>query len=187
MDEAGKDVLKDLYQAMITKLDGIDRFISPDEMAEKEKDENGNPVLKYNVESTRDANFIFACINRFLDEMWKQLGSYPLQYLYKAPYTKLQETAVESSWGDSGSDEYGKYFAIYLILKSINRALTARESQIQALTKEKEAIEEQNAATPAELDLYVYFKENYPDNAKQFMMRLSAFMREDEYVDDNFV
>lgn len=173
-----------LYSSMLTTLDGISNFISPTQMAKK--DSNGN--LIYKVDSTKDAEFIFACINRFLDEIWKQLGSYPLTYLYKSVYEKLKSTALEATWGDPDSEHYGKYFAVFLMVRSIDRAIAVRKKEIKALQDARQVEMDKNAVITARLDLYTYFTNKYGDQqAKQFMMRLSAFLREDEYTDDNFV
>ena len=178
-----------LYDKMLESLKNVstdeNRIISASQMAAK--DSEGN--LKYKVESTKDTEFIFASVNRFLNTMWNQLGSYPLRYCYRDTYTKLQTTAVEASWGDSGSDEYGKYFAVYLMVKSIDRAIAARESTIAALNNSKQEWIDKNAQITKELDLYNYFDSHpqYSSQRDQFMMRLNAFFREDEYIDDNFV
>lgn len=175
------------FTSMLNTLKAIKvddaNIISPSEMAKKDKDGK----LIYNIESTQDAIFPFACINRFLNEMWKQLGSYPLKYCYQDTYTKLQTTNAEAGWADVDSKEYGKYFAVYLMLNSINRAIKVRDAEIDKLIDQKEAIQAKNAEITASLDLYAYFKEKYPSQCEQFMMRLSAFLREDEYTDDNFV
>ena len=178
-----------LYDSMLTSLQNVstaeDRIISASKMAEK----NSDGSLRYKVESSKDTEFIFASVNRFLNAMWEQLGSYPLRYCYRDAYTKLQTTAVEASWGDSDSDEYGKYFAVYLMVKSIDRAIATRESTIASLNQSKQEWVDKNAQITADLDLHNYFKNHsiYSSKCDQFMMRLSAFLREDEYVDDNFV
>ena len=178
-----------LYNSMLESLKNVstdeNRIISASQMAEK----NADGSLRYKVESSRDTEFVFASVNRFLNAMWEQLGSYPLRYCYRDTYTKLQTTAVEASWGDSDSDDYGKYFAVYLMVKSIERAIAARESTIAALNKSKQEWVDKNSQITADLDLYNYFQKHpkYSSKCDQFMMRLSAFLREDEYTDDNFV
>lgn len=144
-------------------------------------------VVHNDVESTNDKQFIFACINKLLNATWNQLGLYPLKYCYQGTYAKLQSTSVEAGWGQVNNEEYGSYFAVYLILKSIDRAVKIRESTIQNLDKQMQTLGEQNVAIGSTLELYSYFKTNYPDSYDEFMMRLSAFLREDEYVDDCFV
>ena len=144
-------------------------------------------LSKSNVESSSDGEFMFACINRFLNVMWNQLGSNTLEYCYKKSYTLLQTTAMEAGWGDATSHEYGNYFVVYLMVKSIDRALLNRKATIDGLNKEMQILQQANANIGSSLDLNSYFKTNYPDKYEQFMFRLSAFLREDEYSDDNFI
>lgn len=144
-------------------------------------------IVKNDVESTNSNQFIFACINKLFDTTWNQLGLYPLKYCYQSTYAKLQSTSVEAGWGQVNSEEYGSYFAVYLILKSIDRAVSSRESTIKNLEKQMQYLSEQNVKIGSSLDLYSYFKTNYTDSYDEFMVRLSAFLREDEYVDDCFV
>lgn len=144
-------------------------------------------IVAQNFESFDNKEFIFACINRFLSVVWDQLGTYPLEYCYKYVYDNLQTTAVEAGWGDVESDEYGKYLAVYLIQKSIDNKLNIKKSEIDALYEEMESLRSVNSTIGSSLDLDTYFKINYPDDHKGFMVRLSAFLREDEYTDDNFV
>lgn len=163
------------FDAMYKVLNSTTTFKDPQELS------------KQNIESTSNSDFVFACVNIFLDKMWNQLGSYPLEFCYKKAYTTLQTTAMEAGWGKVDSDEYGNYFAVYLMVKSIERALTSRNNTINILQKQMENLQNNNADIGASLDLQTYFKTNYPSKYQQFMVRLSAFLREDEYTDDNFV
>lgn len=143
-------------------------------------------IVMNDIEST-NSSFVFACVNKFLNTMWDQLGSCPLEYCYKRIYTNLQTTAMEAGWGDVSSDEYGGYFAVYLIVKSIERALENRNNKITDLENEMNSLQDENLDIGTSLELKAYFKQNYPDQYEQFMIRLSAFWREDEYTDDSFV
>lgn len=166
---------KNDFDNMCDSLRGVSDYISTED------------IVKKNIESTDDGEFIFACVNRFLDIMWNQLGSYPLEYCYKTTYTKLQTTAMEASWGDVASDEYGNYFAVYLMVKSIERALAIRNGTINLLKNEMQVLQNNNASIGSSLELSAYFKRHHPNQYEQFMLRLSAFLREDEYTDDNFI
>lgn len=167
--------IKNDFDTMCETLRNIKNYMSPQD------------IVKQNVESSNDDEFVFACINKFLDIMLDQLGSLSLEYCYKNIYTNLQTTAVEAGWGDAASNEYGKYFSVYLIEKSIERELKIRNDEIESLEKEMMDLQDANASIGSSLDLNTYFKTNYPDRCEQFMIRLSAFLREDEYTDDNFV
>ena len=134
-----------------------------------------------------DTSFVFECVNDFLDVIWNQIGSYPLQYCYKPAYTTLQTTAMEAGWGNADSDEYGNYLAVYLMVQSIERALEIRNNRIENLKAQMAKLQDDNTSIASGLEMYSYFKTHYPDNYEQLMFRFSAFLREDEYTDDNFV
>ena len=163
------------FNSMCNTLSGVKDYIS------------ASDLVKNNVESTQDNEFIFACVNRFLNIMWNQLGSYPLEYCYKKAYTIVQTTAMEAGWGNTDSSEYGNYFAVYLLTASIERALSARNTKIQSLKTQMSTLQTSNASISSGLELSSYFKTYYPNTHEQFMVRLSAFLREDEYTDDNFI
>lgn len=185
VSEFSFDDVANEYSSMLNALRAITNFISPENMAKKDP-VTGN--LIYNVEATRGTTFPFESVNVFLDKMWEQLGYFPLKYLYQSTYTKLQSTAIEANWGDSSSEHYGKYFAVFMMVKSIDRAVKSRNAEIERLRANKQALEKDNAELSAKLNLYTYFIEKHgAQKAKQFMMRMSAFLREDEYTDDNFV
>ena len=163
------------YNHMLAQLDSVAKFLDT------------NTVSKQQVESKADSDFVFACVNRFLDIIWNQFGSFPLTWCYKPAYTELQTVAMEAGWGNVENENYGRYLAVYLLIKSIERAIAVREMEIQKLKNEQATYQKTNTQIGAELDLHTYFQKNYADRAEQFMMRLSAFLREDEYVDDNFI
>lgn len=167
--------IKSDFDTMCNSLRGINTYLAP-------KD-----IVLNDIESTNSGVFIFACVNKFLNTMWNQLGSFPLEYCYKKIYTNLQTTAMEAGWGSADSTEYGNYFAVYLIVKSIERALSARTSKITELEKQMETLQKENINIGSSLEMNTYLKQNYPDKYEQFMLRLSAFWREDEYTDDSFV
>jgi len=160
---------------MFNVLCNINDYIAPKEL------------VKQDVVSTQNEKFIFACINRFLNTMWDQLGSYSLEYCYKKTYTTLQTAAMEAGWGNTDSDEYGNYFAAYLLVMSIERALKIRNNTIQDLKEQMSELQASNVNISSSLEMSSYFKTNYPDKYEQFMFRMNAFLREDEYMDDNFV
>ena len=172
--KASFSFIAEVFDTMCTSLDAISTFITPTE------------IVKGDIEST-DNTFIFASVNKFLDKMWEQLGSVPLKYCYQDTYIKLQQTAMEAGWGEVTNAKYGRYFAVYLMVKSIERALAVRNKTIDALTERMQGLQNKNADITSSLDISTYFKNNYPAQHKQFMLRLSAFLREDEYTDDNFI
>lgn len=161
---------------LINNLKAIDVFKTQEE------------ISKQDVESIYEADFVFSYVNRFLDTLWEELGQYPLEYCYLHTYTKLQLTAGESSWGDVTNENYGKYLAAYLMVKSLEKAVQARKDTIAEYEEYRQTPVNNNTEISRKLDLNVYFSErNSPEDTKALLTRLSAFYREDEYIDDNFL
>lgn len=140
-------------------IDGLVAVLSSESATDTEKD---NAVLA------------------FFDEMWEQLGLTPLKTLYLAPYKEVQTANVSAGWAKKDSENYGLYYPVVLILESLNKAITAREATIKELTESMTEYSKQNASISEEL----LIDNNFTDEQ---MIRLSAFLREDEYTDDNFV
>lgn len=164
-------VENNLYTTMLNNLKSVSVFKTPSDIG-----------------SINDSGFIFKSVNVFLDYMWNEVGLSPLTYCYNSVYTNLQTAASEAGWAEDTSTNYGRYFAVYLIVKSIERAMEIRKRAISSYESVMKGYQDQNAATASGLDLYNYFSSRYgATKSKQFMMRLSAFLREDEYTDDNFV
>ena len=132
-----------------------------------------------NSESTSDVDKDNAVL-AFFDEMWKQLGLTPLKTLYLAPYKEVQTANVSAGWAKKDNENYGLYYPVVLILESLNKAVSAREATIDELTK---AMTEYSAKN-AEISNELLIANNFTDDQ---LVRLNAFLREDEYTDDNFV
>lgn len=135
-------------------------------------------------------------VNKFLDEMWNEVGRTPLQKSYKEPYEKQQTQFIDYAKEDH--PDYSNYYATVLILDSIKKAIDARTKSIEELDKEYQDILESNATISAELILETffakYFKELYPNDEEEAkthkdnaLIRLSAFIREDELQLDDIV
>ena len=116
----------------------------------------------------------------FFSEVWEQLGLVPLKTLYLAPYKEVQTANVSAGWAKKDNDNYGLYYPVVLILKSLKSAIAERENTIKILQKTMDTYSNANAEIGAQLLINNNFSEEQ-------LMRLSAFLREDEYTDDNFV
>lgn len=125
--------------------------------------------------STKDT-----AILNFLDELWNQLGLTPLEYLYYNPYTTIKKTNEEAGWDDVSSSNYWAYYPVTLILSSLDREMLERENIIIGYQMEY------NTLNTANLDLVNSTAMNNNFTREQ-LIRLSAFLREDEYTDDNFL
>lgn len=136
-------------------------------------------------------------ISSFLAEMWNQIGRTPLKALYYEPYKKVQITNIEAGWSQEDSDNYGYYYPVVLYLNSIESAIADRESAINIYQAQYDAKQQENIdiSNSLVMDTFFtkYFDEIYPDtkDAKihkdSAMIRLSAFLREDELHLDEII
>lgn len=117
-------------------------------------------------------------VNKFLDEMWNEVGRTPLQKSYKEPYEKQQTQFIDYAKEDH--KDYSYYYATVLILDSIKKAIDIRTKSIEKLEKEYQNIQKLNTNISASLAMDKNFTENQ-------LIRLSAFIREDELQLDDIV
>lgn len=119
-------------------------------------------------------------IENFLGELWDQLGLTPLKSLYYEPYLKIKETNEEAGWNDTSSDNYWNYYPVTLVLSSLEKAIQEREDTIAAYEEEYNSLSSRNNEIANDALIYNNF-------TPEQLIRLSSFLREDEYTDDNFV
>lgn len=126
------------------------------------------------VATTEDEKEI--AVNKFLDEMWNEVGRTPLQKSYKEPYEKQQTQFID--YANKDHKDYSYYYTTVLILDSIKRAIDVRTKSIEKLEKEYQDIQKLNTNISSGLVMDKNFTENQ-------LIRLSAFIREDElHLDD---
>jgi hypothetical protein len=119
-------------------------------------------------------------IYTFLGYMWDELGLVPLQEYLKI-YQEIKTTNEESGWNeDTSSDNYLLYYAVALIVNSLNAEIKNRERSIGAYQDQYDKLQDANSTITRGSSLYEFFTGDQ-------LARLSAFLREDEYTDDNFV
>lgn len=112
-----------------------------------------------------------------LEQMWWCIGNNPLQ-TYLDTYKKIQVANIEAGWSQITSDNYGSYYPVVLFIKTIERALNRSNEQIQTLQDQYDELQQQNKAIAEALEMDKNFTEDQ-------MIRLSAFLREDElHIDD---
>ena len=116
----------------------------------------------------------------FFDEMWEQLGRTPLKSLYLEPYTSVQNANQEAGWNDPSNENYWLYHPVILIIDTINNAISIRDKKIAEYQTEYDEKQKDNSDISNSLLVVNNFTE-------QELIRLNAFLREDEYVDDNFI
>lgn len=132
---------------------------------------------KVDTDRTTDASAETA-INNFLSEMWEQIGRTPLKMLYYEPYKKVQITNMESGWSQKDNTNYGYYYPVVLLLNSIEVAIAKRDKIIENYENQYREIQQSNISISNELNMANNFTEGQ-------LIRLSAFIREDElHLDD---
>ena len=131
------------------------------------------------VTSDRTKNSVVNnAISSFLDEMWKQLGRTPLKSLYQEQYKQIQVTNIEAGWSEESNDNYGHYYPVVLYLDSIEKAIASRDEEISLYDDFYKKIQAQNTEISNQLIMNNNFTEDQ-------LIRLSAFIREDElHLDD---
>lgn len=121
-----------------------------------------------------------SAINNFLAEMWEQIGRTPLKSLYYESYKQVQITNIEAGWSQSDSNNYGYYYPVVLYLNSIETAIAARESSIAIYEEQYNKIQKSNI----DIANGLIMENNF---TKDQLIRLSAFIREDELKLDDIV
>lgn len=117
-------------------------------------------------------------INNFLNELWPELGRTPLKELYLKQYKTIQQTNVEAGWSDKNNENYGYYYPTIILIASIESAIAQRDKTIKGYKDKQSVPKNKNIAISDSLLMRNNFTE------KQ-LIRLSAFLREDElHIDD---
>jgi hypothetical protein len=117
-------------------------------------------------------------INNFLAEMWEQVGRTPLKSLYYEAYKQKQIVNIEAGLSQETHSEYGYYYPVVLYINSIEKAIASREASIAIYKNQYDEMQKKNLKISDELIM----ENNFTDEQ---MVRLSAFLREDElHLDD---
>lgn len=116
----------------------------------------------------------------FLDDMWDQLGYTPLDTLYLQPYKQIEATNKEAGWNETSNENYWRYYPVTLVIQSLEKEIQDRKTIIEEYQVQYKALQEENNNIANSTSIYNNF------NHEQ-LVRLSPFLREDEYTDDNFI
>lgn len=123
---------------------------------------------------------IVTAINNFLSEMFNEIGRIPLKQLYLEPYKKVQVTNVDAGWSQKDNENYGYYYPVVLMLDAINGAIKKRDTVVSDYEEQYSTLVKKNADISNSLAM----SENF---TKDQLIRLSAFLREDELQIDDIV
>lgn len=117
-------------------------------------------------------------VYKFLGEMWEQLGRTPLYRLYYEPYKQIQVVNIEAGWSQKDNENYWSYYTVVILLNSITNANEWRQIAIMDYEQQYKAIQQKQSNIGKELLMNNNFTEDQ-------LIRLSAFLREDElHLDD---
>ena len=116
----------------------------------------------------------------FFDAMWDQLGRTPLDSLYLQPYKKIESTNTEAGWNETSNDNYWRYYPVTLVIQSLEKEIEDRKMVIEKYQAQYNALQSENNQIANSTSIYNNF-------THEQLIRLSPFLREDEYTDDNFV
>lgn len=119
-------------------------------------------------------------IKTFLGYLWSELGRTPLKMLYLKPYKERQATNIDAGWSIKTSINYGRYYPVVLFIDSINNAIAKRDKTIKDYEDDRSDIEKSNRDISNSLLMDNNFTEGQ-------LIRLSAFLREDELQLDDIV
>ncbi|HAU84324.1 MAG TPA: hypothetical protein DCW90_02070 [Lachnospiraceae bacterium] len=114
-----------------------------------------------------------------LAEIWEEFGLSLLEGRVEA-YKNVQVVQTDAGMSSTDSDEYYMYHANYMMLTSAERAQDKR-------SKEVEAVEALINSTSGSINVIAEDLALDKNLTKEQRIRLSPFLREDEYSDDGFV
>lgn len=137
-------------------------------------------VLKAALTSTATVDSVTAAFRTFLDIIWIELGRTPLQQLFLKPYESVELANKEAGYDNISSSNYWFYYPVTIMLDSLNDEISRREPIIDDINNNIQLKSNENFAITEDISIYNNFTHSQ-------LIRLSAFLREDEYTDDNFV
>lgn len=134
--------------------------------------------LYNNLKSATTLAKMDTAVNNFLKELWPELGRTPLQTLYLKSYQTIQQTNIEAGWSNKSDKNYGNYYPTTLLIASIESAISQRNTTIKGYKDKQTVPQKENVSISQSLLMRNNFTETQ-------LIRLSAFLREDElHLDD---
>ena len=130
------------------------------------------------LKNAKTLNEMETVVYNVLEEIWSELGRTPLKDLYLAQYKIKQEESVKAGHSDKKNDNYGYYYTTIVFITSTESAIALRDKTISGYNDQKDKIQDANAVISDSLLMRNNFTEAQ-------LIRLSAFLREDElHIDD---
>lgn len=116
---------------------------------------------------------------KILDAIWNEFGITMLQ-IYIDSYTNNQQTHLMSGWSASASEHYYMYWANYMMLISCQAEYQQRKQEADQKQAEMHALH-------AEMDKITELISMENNFTEKELIKLSSFIREDEFSDTSFV
>lgn len=135
-------------------------------------------ALKSALTPSATAEEATVAVRRFLNIIWNELGLTPLETLFLMPYKAIQTANIEAGYSITSSPYYWFYYPVTIMIDSLNEAINERQSEIAPLEERLSDYRTKNAQIADSLLMVNNFTEGQ-------LVRLSAFVREDElHIDD---
>lgn len=164
-----------------------------DKLADDFKFMDNYPLASFKEDLKRVEKYSLAekdeIILTFLSVMWQEVGRSPLRQLYLGPYKQLQTFHMNmdtnkdwdgGNWSNPEHVNYGLYYPVTLMIKSLEDAIYNRGQLIHDYQTEIDVLKSQISYVADELLISNNF-------TKEQQLRLSAFLREDELQLDDIV
>lgn len=135
---------------------------------------------KTKVDGKTKINAADECIKTFLNRLWTELGKTPLEQMFLDPYKKAQSVNIEAGWSDESSNNYPRYYPILLMIETIEDAIEKRNTTIEGCKNQQKPYQTANSTLSSSINMNTFFTE-------QQLIRLNAFLREDELQLDDIV
>lgn len=184
LEDGSEGNVAKLYEALKKYFMNADDWKEDlDALSERFDFMGANAITNLSQELSLKANMRFtttvsSILSDFFQVMWNELGRTPLRKMFYEPYRKVQITNIEAGWSQRDNDNYGNYYAVVVLLNSINKACYERNKFIKEYQTPYNQAQSDNAAITDEL----LMENNF---TKGQLMRLNAFLREDElHLDD---
>ena len=139
-------------------------------------------VMQSAFTANASPEYVKEYVTAFLNLIFNEVGLHYLTNELLSYYQTIATAQEESDYDVETSQYYWSYYALKIFVDALNAEIAERTEEIEELKRQQDAIRDENGIITDALLI------SNPDNfTSSQLIRLSSFLREDEYVDDNFV
>ena len=182
-NDLNEEKFSDLYEALqVYYMSGDNKTTDDIKKLEEDFEFMETYTIEYLCNALANATSLSGkdnAVKNFLGEMWDQLGSNPLEYLYYEPYKELMTTNIAAGWNNTSNENYWRYYPVTVVLDSLEAEMKERKATITNYQEQYSVLQKENN----EISNQLLLTNNFTDAQ---LIRLNPFLREDEYIDDNF-